>query len=306
MPNDEAPQVIQGDSECGDGHYRFKKDLRNQCEEAKLHAAALDSVEDALSRESQNPVELSGTRIGRAYQEAAGIPAMLNTARYGFREMGPIRTARTLTDINQEKGFDCQSCAWPSPDKKRKVFEFCENGAKAVADELTHKRIGRDFFREHSISDLAARSDYWLNQQGRLSEPMVKHQGATHYEPITWNAAIEFLASELHDLALPDEAAFYTSGKTANEPAFLLQLFARQFGTNNLPDCSNMCHESSGVAMVEALGVGKGTVTLEDFERTDLILIFGNNPGTNHPRNVDISGRSEAAWRKDHRSQPLA
>ena len=284
MPKDEAPQVIQGDSECGDGHYRPKKDLRNQCEEAKLHAAALDSVEDALSRESQNPVELSGTRIGRAYQEAAGIPAMLNTARYGLREMGPIRTARTLTDINQEKGFDCQSCAWPSPDKKRKVFEFCENGAKAVADELTHKRIGRDFFREHSISDLAARSDYWLNQQGRLTEPMVKHHGATHYEPITWNAAIDLLASELRNLASPDEAAFYTSGKTANEPAFLLQLFARQFGTNNLPDCSNMCHESSGVAMVEALGVGKGTVTLEDFERTDLILIFGNNPGTNHPR----------------------
>ncbi len=284
MPNDEASQVIHGDSECGDGHYRPKKDLRNQCEEAKLHAAALDSVEDALSRESQNPVELSGTRIGRAYQEAAGIPAMLNTARYGLREMGPIRTARTLTDINQEKGFDCQSCAWPSPDKKRKVFEFCENGAKAVADELTRKRIGRDFFRKHSISDLAARSDYWLNQQGRLTEPMVKHHGATHYEPITWNAAIDLLASELRNLASPDEAAFYTSGKTANEPAFLLQLFARQFGTNNLPDCSNMCHESSGVAMVEALGVGKGTVTLEDFERTDLILIFGNNPGTNHPR----------------------
>jgi len=284
MTKDEACQVIQGDSECRDGHYRPKRDLRNQSEEAKLHAAALDSVEDALSRESQNPVELTGTRIGRAYQEAAGIPAMLNTARYGFREMGPIRTARTLININHEKGFDCQSCAWPSPDKKRKVFEFCENGAKAVADELTHKRIGRDFFREHSISDLAARSDYWLNQQGRLTEPMVKHQGATHYEPITWNAAIDLLASELRDLASPDEAAFYTSGKTANEPAFLLQLFARQFGTNNLPDCSNMCHESSGVAMVEALGVGKGTVTLEDFERTDLILIFGNNPGTNHPR----------------------
>ena len=145
--------------------------------------------------------------------------------------MGPIRTARTLTNINQGKGFDCQSCAWPSPDKKRKVFEFCENGARAVADELTHKRIGRDFFREHSISDLTARSDYWLNQQGRLTEPMVKHQGATHYEPITWNAAIDLLASELRDLASPDEAAFYTSGKTTNETAFLLQLFARHFGT---------------------------------------------------------------------------
>src|SRR5690242_5172176 len=139
MSKGEASQVIQGDSECRDGHYRPKDNLRTQCAEAKLHAS-LDSVEDALSRESQNPVELGGTRIGRAYQEAAGIPAMLNTARYGLREMGPVRTARTLTNINQEKGFDCQSCAWPSPDKKRKVFEFCENGAKAVADELTHKR----------------------------------------------------------------------------------------------------------------------------------------------------------------------
>src|SRR5260370_12460332 len=263
MPKGEDSQVIQGDSECRDGHYRPKKYLRNQREEAKLHAA-LDSVEDALSRESQNPVELSGTRIGRAYQEAAGIPAMLNTARYGFREMGPIRTARTLININHEKGFDCQSCAWPSPDKKRKVFEFGENGAKAVADELTHKRIGRDFFREHSISDLAARSDYWLNQQGRLTGPMMKDHGATHYEPITWNAAMDLLASELRDLASPDEAAFYTSGKTANEPAFLLHLFAPQFGTNNLPDCSTMCHDSSGVAMVEPLALCKGTVTLHD------------------------------------------
>src|SRR5258705_781862 len=151
MPKDEASKVIQGDSECRDGHYRPKKDLRNQSEEAKLHAAALDSVEDALSRESQNPVELDGTRIGRAYQEAAGIPAMLNTARYGFREMGPIRTARTLININHEKGFDCQSFAWPSPDKKMQDFEFCENGAKAVADELTHKRIGRHVFVVHSL-----------------------------------------------------------------------------------------------------------------------------------------------------------
>jgi len=121
MSNDEPSRVIQGDSECRDGHYRPKRDLRNQSEEAKLHAAALDTVEDALSRESQNPVELSGTRIGRAYQEAAGIPAMLNVARYGLREMGPIQTARTLTSINQGKGFDCQSCAWPSPDKKRRA-----------------------------------------------------------------------------------------------------------------------------------------------------------------------------------------
>jgi anaerobic selenocysteine-containing dehydrogenase len=172
----------------------------------------------------------------------------------------------------------------PSPDKKRKVFEFCESGSKAVSDESTKKRIGPDFFAQYSIADLAAKSDYWLNQQGRLTSPMVRHAGATHYQSITWPEAFTMIAEELNGLDSPDQASFYTSGKTTNEPAFLLQLFARQFGTNNLPDCSNMCHESSGVAMVETLGVGKGTATLEDMESTDLIFIFGNNPGTNHPR----------------------
>ena len=203
---------------------------------------------------------------------------------YGIGEMGPLRSPEAFLKINQVTGFDCQSCAWPSPDKKRKIFEFCENGAKAVSDESTKKRIGPDFFAQYSIADLAAKSDYWLNQQGRLTSPMVRHAGATHYQPITWPEAFTMIAEELNRLDSPDQACFYTSGKTTNEPAFLLQLFARQFGTNNLPDCSNMCHESSGVAMVETLGVGKGTATLEDMESTDLIFIFGNNPGTNHPR----------------------
>jgi molybdopterin-dependent oxidoreductase alpha subunit len=203
---------------------------------------------------------------------------------YGIGEMGPLRSAEAFLKINQVTGFDCQSCAWPSPDKKRKTFEFCENGAKAVSDESTKKRIGAEFFAMYSIAELAAKSDYWLNQQGRLTSPMVRHANATHYQPITWPDAFAMLAQELNALDSPDQASFYTSGKTTNEPAFLLQLFARQFGTNNLPDCSNMCHESSGVAMVETLGVGKGTATLEDMETTDLIFIFGNNPGTNHPR----------------------
>jgi len=198
--------------------------------------------------------------------------------------MGPFAAARTLLEINQASGFDCQSCAWPSPDVKRKIFEFCENGAKALSDELTTKRVDRHFFREHSIEQLAARSDYWLNKQGRLTEPMYRRAGATHYEAISWDEAFQVLSKELDSLESPNQAAFYTSGKTTNEPAFLLQLFARQFGTNNLPDCSNMCHESSGVSMVETLGIGKGTVTLEDFEHCDLILVLGNNPGTNHPR----------------------
>jgi molybdopterin-dependent oxidoreductase alpha subunit len=203
--------------------------------------------------------------------------------------------------INQVTGFDCQSCAWPSPDNKRKVFEFCENGAKAVSDESTKKRIGPDFFAQYSIADLAAKSDYWLNQQGRLTSPMVRHANATHYQPITWSEAFTMIAQELNALDSPDQASFYTSGKTTNEPAFLLQLFARQFGTNNLPDCSNMCHESSGVAMVETLGVGKGTATLEDMESTDLIFIFGNNPGTNHPRMLTSLQKA-----KDHGAKIIA
>jgi len=198
---------------------------------------------------------------------------------YGIGEMGPIRSSEAFVKINQVTGFDCQSCAWPSPDKKRKIFEFCENGAKAVSDESTKKRITPEFFGQHSIEDLAAQSDYWLNQQGRLTTPMVRHANATHYQPIAWADAFTLIADELNHLDSPNQACFYTSGKTTNEPAFLLRLFARQLGTNNLPDCSNMCHESSGVAMVETLGVGKGTATLEDMESTELILIFGNNPG---------------------------
>jgi molybdopterin-dependent oxidoreductase alpha subunit len=198
--------------------------------------------------------------------------------------MGPVRSSEALVKINQVTGFDCQSCAWPSPDRNRKRFEFCENGAKAVSDESTKRRVTRDFFAQYSIGELAAKSDYWLNQQGRLVSPMVRQAKATHYEPIGWGKAFAMIAHELNSLESPDQACFYTSGKTTNEPAFLLQLFARQFGTNNLPDCSNMCHESSGVALVETLGVGKGAATLEDIESAELIFIFGSNPGTNHPR----------------------
>jgi molybdopterin-dependent oxidoreductase alpha subunit len=198
--------------------------------------------------------------------------------------MGVLRSPEAFLKINHVTGFDCQSCAWPSPDKHRKIFEFCENGAKAVSDESTRKRVGPEFFAQHSIEELAAKSDYWLNQQGRLTTPMVRHRNATHYEAISWADAFAMIAEELNGLESPDQASFYTSGKTTNEPAFLLQLFARQLGTNNLPDCSNMCHESSGVAMVETLGVGKGAATLEDMESSELIFIFGNNPGTNHPR----------------------
>jgi molybdopterin-dependent oxidoreductase alpha subunit len=285
MNSADSTRVIQGDEQCRDGHYRAKLQLREHSgnSEGAKQAADLD-VNDATSQEAQNPTDFGELRIGRASEDAAGIPAIWNTLLYGIGDMGPVRAAEAFLKINHVTGFDCQSCAWPSPDKKRKIFEFCENGAKAVSDESTKKRVTPEFFAKYSIEELAAHSDYWLNQQGRLTSPMVRDANATHYQPITWPEAFAMIAQELNSLDSPDQASFYTSGKTANEPAFLVQLFARQFGTNNLPDCSNMCHESSGVALVETLGVGKGAATLEDMESSELIFIFGNNPGTNHPR----------------------
>jgi molybdopterin-dependent oxidoreductase alpha subunit len=285
MNSADSTRVIQGDEQCRDGHYRAKLQLREHSgnSEGAKQAADLD-VNDATSQEAQNPTDFGELRIGRASEDAAGIPAIWNTLLYGIGDMGPVRAAEAFLKINHVTGFDCQSCAWPSPDKKRKIFEFCENGAKAVSDESTKKRVTPEFFAKYSIEELAAHSDYWLNQQGRLTSPMVRDANATHYQPITWPEAFAMIAQELNSLDSPDQASFYASGKTANEPAFLVQLFARQFGTNNLPDCSNMCHESSGVALVETLGVGKGAATLEDMESSELIFIFGNNPGTNHPR----------------------
>ena len=285
MNTPDSTRVIQGDDGCRDGHYRAKQDLREHAanSEGAKQAAELDP-NDATSQAAQNPTDFGELRVGRGSEDAAGIPAIWNTMLYGIGDMGPVRAPQAFLKINQVTGFDCQSCAWPSPDKKRKIFEFCENGAKAVSDESTKKRVTPEFFAKYSIKELAAKSDYWLNQQGRLTSPMVRHANATHYQPITWPEAFSMIAQQLNSLDSPDQASFYTSGKTTNEPAFLMQLFARQFGTNNLPDCSNMCHESSGVAMVETLGVGKGAATLEDMESTELIFIFGNNPGTNHPR----------------------
>ncbi|MFC7220151.1 FdhF/YdeP family oxidoreductase [Streptomyces polyrhachis] len=216
---------------------------------------------------------------------AAGVPAVVHAIQYSLRENSARRTALTLLNINQTKGFDCPGCAWPEPAPgKRHKNEYCENGAKHINDEATTRRVTADFFREHSIAELDGHSDYWLNQQGRLTEPMVKRPGATHYEPVDWDEAFDIMARELRALASPDEALFYTSGRLNNEAAFLLQLFARVLGTNNLPDCSNMCHESSGFALGETLGIGKGNVTLDDIHHADLVFVVGQNPGTNHPR----------------------
>lgn len=232
---------------------------------------------------AQPPIERPA-HVGEVEHVAAGLKAILQGARSTFQQMGLSRGIKAWFDVNKKGGFDCQSCAWPSPDGKRHFFEFCENGAKAFSSEATKKHATAEFFRHHSIAKMREQSDYWLEQQGRLVEPMVKREGGTHYEPISWEDAFALLARELNALPNPNAAAFYTSGRTSNEAAFLYQLFARQFGTNNLPDCSNMCHESSGSALSESIGIGKGCVTMEDLEHADAIFILGQNPGTNHPR----------------------
>ncbi|NWK56501.1 FdhF/YdeP family oxidoreductase [Verrucomicrobiaceae bacterium N1E253] len=223
-------------------------------------------------------------KIGKPKNYAGGNPAVASAMRHVLKSAGPVRGTKALLELNQIDGFDCPSCAWPDPDDERSHAEFCENGAKAIASEATTRRIERSFFRKHSIEELASQSDYWHDQQGRLTEPMILRQGDTHYHPISWDEAFALISSELHNLPTPDDAIFYTSGRTSNEAAFLYQLFARHFGTNNLPDCSNMCHESSGTAMKQSVGVGKGTVSLDDIHQADTILCIGQNPGTNHPR----------------------
>lgn len=232
----------------------------------------------------QSPLEQDAPQISAQKKLAGGIPAVVSSLKHTFTEAGVIRGTKTLLNLNQATGFDCPGCAWPDPDKQRSMTEFCENGAKAVAEEATLKRVSPKFFAAHSIAHLSEQSDYWIGKQGRLTHPMVKKAGSSHYEPISWDEAFDLIAHTLNSLNSPDEATFYTSGRTSNEAAFLYQLFVRLFGTNNLPDCSNMCHESSGSALIESLGVGKGSVTLDDFDHADCILIIGQNPGTNHPR----------------------
>ncbi len=223
-------------------------------------------------------------RISRPGEVAGGLSAVTSALKMSFSQMGMLRAASTLLKVNQKDGFDCPGCAWPDPDDRRSMVEFCENGAKAVAEEATRKRVTPKFFKEWSLLALAEQSDYWLGGRGRLTHPMYLPSGTQHYQPISWENAFALIAKELKGLASPNEAIFYTSGRTSNEAAFLYQLFVRQFGTNNLPDCSNMCHESSGVALSRTIGSGKGSVTLEDFDHADCILVIGQNPGTNHPR----------------------
>jgi molybdopterin-dependent oxidoreductase alpha subunit len=235
---------------------------------------------------ASTPEQLTGLRAGEVKKTAAGWKAVQVAMSYVVDEMGVADGLRMLRSLNQPGGFDCQSCAWPDPPPgERPAFaEYCENGAKVTAEENTRRLIPSDFFQRFSVAELSQRSDYWLAKQGRIAHPMVLREDSTHYEPIGWDEAFALIAEELNGLDSPDEAAFYTSGRTSNEAAFLYQLFVRQFGTNNLPDCSNMCHESSGAALTETIGVGKGTVTLDDVLHADLLISIGQNPGSCHPR----------------------
>ncbi|MCX4822347.1 FdhF/YdeP family oxidoreductase [Streptomyces sp. NBC_01142] len=250
-----------------------------------------------------DPVQ-DAPQVAAPQHAAAGLSAIGHTLRIAQQQMGVRRTAQTLLKVNQKDGFDCPGCAWPEGDK-RHTAEFCENGAKAVAEEATLRRVTPEFFAAHPVADLASRSGYWLGQQGRLTQPVYLPEGADRYEAVTWERAFAIIAAELTALSSPDEALFYTSGRTSNEAAFLLQLFAREFGTNNLPDCSNMCHESSGSALTETLGVGKGSVSLEDLHQADLIIVAGQNPGTNHPRMLSALEDAKKAGAKIISVNPL-
>ena len=227
-------------------------------------------------------IDESRVRVTGPKKTAVGIPAVLHALKISNEQMGVRRSIQTLVRVNQKSGFDCPGCAWPE-ENKRHLAEFCENGAKAVAEEATLRRVTPEFFAAHSLDELRGHDDWWLGQQGRLTHPMLLDEGATHYRPIEWDDALDIIADALRDTD-PDEAVFYTSGRTSNEAAFLYQLLVRGVGTNNLPDCSNMCHESSGSALTETLGIGKGTVSIEDIHNADLLIIAGQNPGTNHPR----------------------
>ena len=235
--------------------------------------------------EPTSPAKLTGLKTSSPKKVAAGIPAVISSAKHVFGEMGLGRGLKALANLNQKGGIDCPGCAWPDPDDERStIAEYCENGAKAIAEEATTKKLDADFFAKNSVSQLSMLSDYEIGKKGRLAQPMYLPQGSDHYQEISWEVAYSKIAKHLNGLKSPDEAIFYTSGRTSNEAAFLYQLFVREYGTNNMPDCSNMCHESSGVALTDTLGIGKGSVKLEDFYETEVILILGQNPGTNHPR----------------------
>ncbi|WP_439584581.1 FdhF/YdeP family oxidoreductase [Dyadobacter bucti] len=262
--------------------------------------------ENPTPETAENPEEFTGLKLGKIKKVAAGIPAVVSSLEKVVGEAGFSRGMKALWYLNKKGGFDCPSCAWPDPDDERSgIAEYCENGARAVAKEATAKKLDAEFFSQNSISDLSKLSDYEIGGKGRIAQPMYLPKGGTHYQPISWDQAFDKIGISLNSLASPDEAIFYTSGRTSNEAAFLYQLFVREYGTNNLPDCSNMCHESSGVALGQSLGIGKGSVTLEDFYEAEVIMILGQNPGTNHPRMLTALNKAKANGAKIISINPL-
>lgn len=235
--------------------------------------------------DAENPEKFTGLRKGKIKKSSAGIQAVISGGKQIFSETGILRGLKALNQLNQKEGYDCPGCAWPDPDDERSsIGEYCENGVRAVAEEASEKSLTESFFAENSVKELSMLSDYEIGRKGRIALPLYLPEGETHYQPVSWEDAFKKIANELNKLETPDEAVFYTSGRTSNEAAFLYQLFVREFGTNNLPDCSNMCHESSGVALTESLGIGKASVKLDDLYNAEVIIILGQNPGTNHPR----------------------
>ncbi|MGB0432436.1 MAG: molybdopterin-dependent oxidoreductase, partial [Bacteroidia bacterium] len=251
----------------------------------KKKVAASNSPATGLEKKAVPPENFTKGKVEKPADKAAGIKGVTVALKHINDEIGANAMTTVMPKLNQFDGFDCPGCAWPDPDEKRSFLaEYCENGAKAVAEEATQKKADPAFWAKHSVFELTNFSDYELGKSGRITHPMYLPEGGTHYQPIEWEQAFDIVADELKKLNDPNEAIFYTSGRTSNEAAFIYQLFVRFFGTNNLPDCSNMCHESSGVALTKTLGLGKGSVKLEDFKKADVIMIFGQNPGTNHPR----------------------
>lgn len=236
-------------------------------------------------KDAQPPEEFTGLKVKKPKTTSAGLPAIGSTLGQVQKNMKLGSAVKTMFKLNQKGGFDCPGCAWPDPeDDRSSLGEYCENGIKAIAEEATKRRLTPDFFAKYSVEELATWSDYQIGKQGRLTEPMILRAGQSHYEPISWDAAFQQIGQQLQNLSSPDEAIFYTSGRTSNEAAFLYQLFVREYGTNNLPDCSNMCHESSGKGLSDTVGIGKGSVTLPDLYEAEVIIVMGQNPGTNHPR----------------------
>lgn len=255
---------------------------------------------------AENPEELLHLKITEPKDWAAGIPAVTVAMVDILKETGLVRGMEGLFKMNKKGGFDCSGCAWPDPDDDRSpIAEYCENGAKALAEEATTKKLTGKFFTENPVAELAQLNDYEIGKKGRIAQPVYLAKGASHYTPVSWDFAFKKIADELNALASPDEAAFYTSGRTSNEASFTYQLFVREFGTNNMPDCSNMCHESTGVGLADTIGIGKGTVTLDDFYDTEVIIIMGQNPGTNHPRMLSALEKAKEKGAKIIAVNPL-